>query len=181
MNQERKVNKIDEIWKDVKDYKGLYKVSNFGRVKSLKRINCYGRIINEKILTSTLNNKGYLRVKLSKNGKGKNVSVHRLVAEAFIPNPNNLPQINHKDENPKNNNVKNLEWCDNKYNSNFGTKPIRIGRQHKKKIGQYTKENKLIKIWDSATDVKKELNYDDSSIRKCCNNIKNYNTAYGFI
>lgn len=172
---------INEIWKNVKGYEGYYQVSSWGRVRSLRRINCYGRIVNEKILTNTLNNKGYLRVKLSKNRKDKNISVHRLVAMAFIPNPDMLPQINHKDEIKINNKVENLEWCDNKYNSNFGTKPTKIGEQHKKKIGQYTKENKLIRIWNSATDVKKELNYDDSSIRKCCNNIKNYNTAYGFI
>lgn len=172
---------MKELWKDVKGYEGYYKVSNMGRVKSLKRINSYGRTVNEKILTNTLNNTGYLRVKISKNNVQKNISVHRLVAQAFIQNPYNLPMINHKDENKLNNMVENLEWCDNKYNSNYGTKPRKIGNNHKKKIAQYTKENVLIKIWNSATDVKKELNYDDSSIRKCCNNKKNYNSAYGYI
>ena len=105
-----------EIWKDIKGYEGLYQVSNLGRVKSLPRKNHP----KEEFRNLSPDSKGYLRVNLFKNNKGKTHKVHRLVAEAFIPNPNNYPQVNHKDENKANNNVDNLEWCTNKYNVNYG-------------------------------------------------------------
>jgi hypothetical protein len=113
-----------EEWRDIKGYEGLYQVSNLGRVKSLSRTierSKYGSIfVSEKIL-STNSTKGYLYVSLCKCGKQKRVRVHRLVAEAFIPNQDNLPEVNHKDENKENNAVSNLEWCTNKYNCNYGT------------------------------------------------------------
>ena len=111
---------MEEIWKDIKGYEGLYQVSNLGRVKSFNYMNT-GK---EKIKTPTLQKKytmkqgGYLQTTLYKNNKSKTVLVHRLVAEAFIPNPDNLPQVNHKDYNKTNNCVENLEWCSAKYNSN---------------------------------------------------------------
>ena len=103
-----------EIWKDIDGYEGLYQVSNLGRVKSLHHN-------KEKILKGSYNSKGYYFVKLCKNGISKSIFVHRLVAQEFIPNPDNLPIVNHKDENPRNNNVDNLEWCTQKYNANYGT------------------------------------------------------------
>ena len=96
-----------EKWKDIKDYEGLYQVSNLGNVKNIK---------TNKILTQSPHHRGHLRVRLSKNGKSKMYRVHRLVAEAFIPNPNKYPVVNHKDGNMKNNRVENLEWCTQKYN-----------------------------------------------------------------
>ena len=105
-----------EEWRDIEGYEGLYQISNLGRVKSFPRPTTPGGILK------TIKRKdGYCSIKLSKNGKVKKVLVHRLVAKAFIPNTNNLPIINHKDENPLNNNVDNLEWCDYKYNNNYGT------------------------------------------------------------
>ena len=115
----------EEIWKPVVGYEGLYEVSSYGRVRSLDRYVKYsngpihlhkGRILNpgkEKV--------GYLVVPLSCNGKLHLKKIHILVAEAFIPNPDNLPQVNHKDENKTNNNVDNLEWCTAKYNMNYGS------------------------------------------------------------
>lgn len=100
-----------EVWKEIKGYEGLYSVSNTGRVKSLRR---------NKIMALKKTVDGYLRVGLRKKGQ-KWYSVHRLVAIAFIENPNGCPQINHKDECKTNNNVDNLEWCTAKYNSNYGT------------------------------------------------------------
>ena len=95
---------MKEIWKDIKGYEGLYQVSNMGRVKSLKRISFDGRRIEEKILKYKRAGRGqYQCVGLYKNNTSKYKTIHRLVAEAFVPNPNNLPQVNHKDENPKNN------------------------------------------------------------------------------
>lgn len=110
-----------EIWKDVVGYEGLYQVSNLGRVKSLFRY--------KKILKQFEDNKGYLRVTLYKNNKSKSIKVHKLVAEAFIPNPNNYDCINHKDENKTNNRVENLEFCSFYYNLMYGTRVQRIAKK----------------------------------------------------
>ena len=121
---------MEEIWKDIVGYEGLYQVSNFGRVKSLakyKNGNGGSKFWRkERILKPANTGRGYLMVVLIKEKKRTTYILHRLVAQAFIPNPNNLPQINHKDENKTNNVVSNLEWCDNKYNSNYGTRNVRI-------------------------------------------------------
>lgn len=114
----------NEIWKDIPGYEGYYQVSNLGRVKSLSRIvaNPLGAYISkERILKLTHRKDGYINTSLLKDKVAKKMFVHRLVAMAFIPNPNNYPDINHKDENPSNNCVENLEWCTEKYNLNYGT------------------------------------------------------------
>ena len=105
------------IWKDIPGYEGLYQVSNTGQVRSLN----YRQTGKTKILKQHTDKNGYKKVGLSKNGKVKTYAVHRLVAKAFISNPNNLPYVNHKDENPSNNAVWNLEWCDCSYNTSYGT------------------------------------------------------------
>lgn len=133
---------MKEEWRDIVGYEGLYQVSNLGRVRSLKRTTkrfngfkvCEFKDGN-KILKLTRNNKGYLTVGLCKEGKEKKYKVHRLVAETFIPNPNKLPEVNHKNEFEKeNNNIDNLEWCATKYNSNYGTRGKRIASKLGKKI-----------------------------------------------
>ena len=116
----------EEIWKPVVGYEGLYEVSNTGQVRSLDKYDSINRFYEGRILKLFADRLGYLKVGLSSNGKTKKYLVHRLVAEAFIPNPNNFPIINHKDENPSNDNVDNLEWCNAKYNSNYGTRNDRI-------------------------------------------------------
>ncbi len=120
-----------EIWKDIDGYEGIYQVSNLGNVKSLERIihriSRWGTpspfIVREKLI-KPVNRNGYLYYNLSKNGVCTRMSAHRLVAKAFIPNPDNLPQINHKDETTDNNCVDNLEWCDAKYNINYGNRTL---------------------------------------------------------
>ena len=116
---------MKEIWKDIKNFEGLYQVSNLGNVRSLDRIsvNSYGmpRKLKGHPMKLHLNVYGYLDVGLSNCGAGNIFKVHRLVAEAFIPNPNNLRMVNHKDENKTNNCVDNLEWCNNQYNVNYSS------------------------------------------------------------
>ena len=112
-----------EEWRDIEGYKGLYQISNLGRVKSFP--NCKRKTTRILKPGNNCTGRGYLFIFLFKNKQKKRFYVHRLVAQAFIPNPNNLPMINHKDENPSKNIVDNLEWCDNKYNCNYGTLPKR--------------------------------------------------------
>lgn len=112
---------MEEIWKDIKGYEGLYEVSNLGNVRRYYKYDKHTYNPHFKVLLIKPNNCGYLNVKLYKNGSYKHFQVHRLVAEAFLPNPDNLPQVNHKDENKVNNSVSNLEWCTAKYNCNYGT------------------------------------------------------------
>lgn len=110
---------MEEIWKPIKDYENLYEVSNLGRIKSLEKFVNKGKCHRgwkEHYAKQAVDGCGYLRTNLSKNGKPKTVKVHRMVAETFIPNPNNLPQVNHKDGNKQNNCVDNLEWCTNSEN-----------------------------------------------------------------
>lgn len=171
-----------EVWRDIKGYEGYYQVSNFGRVKSLDRVAIYsdGRIFkyNGRQLKTTLN-KGYVHVKLSKHSDVKTFKIHRLVAEAFIPNPLNLPQVNHKDENKTNNNVDNLEWCTGKYNMNYGTVAQRIknnidykllGEKRKnkngKKLYQYSLKGKLIRIYPSIHEAVRN-GFDKGAINRC--------------
>ena len=103
-----------EEWRDIKGYEGKYKISSYGKVKSLKHK-------DEKLLKPSYDKDGYKQVILCDNGKDKKWFIHRLVAIHFLPNPNNLPQVNHKDEDKANNVVENLEWCTCKYNINYGT------------------------------------------------------------
>lgn len=161
-----------EIWKPVVGYEGLYEVSNWGRVKSLK----FGK---ELILKPCTNNCGYLHVVLSKNNKQKNFYVHRLVAQAFLPNPHNYPCVNHKDENPLNNNVENLEWCTYEYNNNFGTINERFALKKKKIVLQFTLEGKFIKEWPSAIDAEREGGFSSECIYNVCKGKQK--THYNFI
>ena len=119
---------MKEEWRDIKGYEGLYQISNLGRVKSLR--NNHGQF-REKILKTCSNKLGYSYINLYKEGKNKKCLVHRLVALHFIPNPNNYKEINHKDENKQNNRVENLEWCTAEYNSNYGTRILRMIKAQK--------------------------------------------------
>ena len=149
--------------RDVKGYEGLYAVTSCGRVWSYRR---------QKFLTPRPTRYGYFQVVLCKNGECKQFLVHRLVASAYLSNPENLPEINHKDENKTNNCLQNLEWCDHKYNSNYGTRNEKI----KKPILQLDLDGNLIREWPSATDVGKEVR---KNIVGCL--IGKQKTALGYI
>lgn len=153
--------------KDVKGYEGLYAVTSCGKVWSYK---------NKMFLKPGVRKKGYLYVNLWKDGGYKTKQIHRLVAEAYIPNPENLPQINHKDENKANNCLQNLEWCDNKYNANYGTRNERRSDKLKKTVIQYDLDGNFIKEWKSATDVGREVRF---GIYQCVNGKRK--TAFGYI
>lgn len=114
-----------EEWRDIEGYEGLYQVSNEGRVKSLN----FHRQKIERIIKPSTNKKGYKRVLLQNNGKKKNYLVHRLVAKTFISNPNDYPIINHKDENPSNNFVDNLEWCNSQYNNTYNNRHLKCAHK----------------------------------------------------
>ena len=129
---------MSEVWKDVVGYEGYYQVSNLGRIKSLNRYvkakNNSKKLMKSKVLKPVKNDRGYLMVVLSKNAKKRKIFVHRLVAEAFIPNPSNYPQVNHIKEMEKdNNNVINLEWCTCSYNCKYGTRGKRIWEKRRTK------------------------------------------------
>ena len=139
---------MEEIWKDIAGWEGLYQVSTCGRVKSLK----YGK---ERILKSGKGGIGYLTVGLSIESRTFSKSVHRLVAIAFVPNPDNKPQVNHNDENKLNNNVNNLEWVTAKENSNYGSRIKRISEKNSKPIKVIYRDN-TYEIWESATIFARE-------------------------
>lgn len=163
---------------------GLYQVSNLGEIKSLnfKRTNC------EKILKKYPSIKGYPRTCLRKNGITKFYLVHRLVAQAFIPNPHNLLEVNHKDANKKNSRVDNLEWCTRQENVDHSIlhqlRPNKYGKDNPTARTIYQidiKTNEILNIFYGTGDIKRRTNFKNpTSILKCCKNRKNYKTAYGY-
>ena len=140
---------MKEIWKDIKGYEKLYQVSNLGNVRRIKFINNRTQKDKIKMLKLIKDKKGYLKINLWKNNKSKMFLVHRIVAETFILNPNNLPQVNHKDENKSNNCVENLEWCSKKYNNNYGNRLNNIRKKlMEKNVKEKMKNNTKLMIRD---------------------------------
>lgn len=166
-----------EVWKEIKEYEGLYQVSTWGRVRSLDRyVNSSHnnkQFIKGIILKPRKSKNGYLKVDLCKEGKQKYFLVHRLVAQTFLKNPNNYLVVNHKDEDKSNNRVDNLEWCTHKYNSNYGTRNERMIKtqtnnlKYSKKVYQYTLKGELVKIWPSVAECGRN-GFNKGHIASCC-------------
>lgn len=175
------IEKPFENWLPIPEYEDLYEIDTFGNIKSLDRKvrnNNGFRVIKGKILKPKLDDKGYYRIGLTKNKKQKFYFIHRLVALTFIPNPNNYPIINHKDSNPKNNYVENLEWCDSKYNNNYGNRNKKIGVANSKKVKQYDLKGNYIKTWSSIMQVERTLKIQNSNIVKNCKGRSNKAGGY---
>jgi len=163
---------VKEEWKDIKGYEGLYQISNLGNVKSLSRkVKHYmggEKKCNEKILSPDINHHGYCRVTLFNKNKRRRIAVHRLVAEAFVENPNGYPEINHKDENPLNNTCSNLEWCTKGYNINYGTRNERASSHLRKPVLQFGKDGSFIARYISCAEAGKQNNVQWRDISAVC-------------
>lgn len=183
-----------EIWKDVFGYEGLYQISNFGNLKSMDKIAINPRYGNQKLngkTISTHKNKktGYISCKIYKGSGAKTVKIHRLVAQSFIPNPYNKPQVNHKNGVKSDNNVKNLEWVTARENQIHAYK---IGLKRKLMLGvmgydnncskqvlQYSKDGKFIREFGSQLEANRETGVYNTNISSCCLGMAK--TAGGYI
>lgn len=165
---------MEEVWKDIEGYEGLYEISNKGNVKSLVNNNGVAR---EKILKPFIDSYGYEKVRLCKNKTSKIYFVHRLVAQAFIENPNNYPCINHKDECKTNNVVTNLEWCTHKYNLEYNNGQKRRAESRSKKVYQFSKEGELIAVWESTKECQRQC-FHQSAVADCCNGKRKSHKGY---
>ena len=163
---------MDEIWHDIEGYEGLYQISNKGRVKSLYKG-------SERILRPGIDGSGYMFVCLCYDNVRKYFKLHRLIAQAFIPNPENKPQVNHLDECKINNTLENLEWTTAKENINFGTHNERSAKARSKQILQYSKSGDFIREWKSASEVERVLGINRGNITQCCRG--RYKSIGGFI
>lgn len=162
-----------EIWKDIKGYEGIYQVSNIGRVRAVDRVNCYGRTCRGTLRKQNKNKNGYMYVNLSRGGKARNYCVHRLVATAFVDNPEQKPTVNHKNENKLDNRASNLEWMTLQENLAYGThieratrnKPDMSGPKHfnygKRGAESHTHKGRVIGI--SITDPNNIIEFDTAA------------------
>ena len=173
---------VNENWRDIKGYEGLYKVSDTGAIKSLPR---NGTVNHERILKPKVDKDGYLTITLRKNDKPKTFRIHRIVAQSFIPNYHNKTQVNHIDGNKSNNNVNNLEWCTALENQRHawvtGLQSKRFGEDNDKSkvVIQYTLNGEKIRKFNSCREVGRLLGYNHSCISACCTG--RYKQSYGYI
>ena len=156
----------EEIWKPVQGFESLYEISNFGRVKSIGKYNTCKRGIMKPMVDPC----GYEHVALYNQNNRKDISIHRLVAIAFIPNPNGYKYVNHIDENRTNNVVSNLEWCTNSYN---------IAYSRGKRVCQFTKDGEYLATYNCIQDASREYGIPTTNISKCCKGIRH--TAGGYV
>lgn len=184
---------MKEEWRTIKETNGRYSVSNLGNVKrnehytivspTSTHTNSLKMFYKERKLNPYLNKDGYYVVRLQLEDRvTRTVSVHRLVAEAFIPNPNNYPQINHIDENKVNNNTNNLEWCTAKYNANHGARKEKLRKTSGIRVAQYDLQGNLIKIWDSVSQASQSFGAKTTAcIRRVCKKESGRLTYRGYV
>lgn len=190
---------MDEQWKDVAGYDNYYQVSSCGRIKSVERYvqDRFGMKapyrIPEKILKPKRSQTGYLFVHLSKNGHAHPQRIHRMVAEAFIPNPDRLPTVNHNNEDKTDNRVENLEWCTQAYNNEYGTRTQRsqMSQKQRRPVTMYTKDGQPLRTFptliEAARYIVSELEDQhvsmktvDNNIRAVCHHRSHRHLAYGY-
>lgn len=161
-------------WIDIKGYEGLYQINKKGEIRSMYK-RCKNIIMKPQI------KKGYYQIALRKQKKRYWHNIHRLIAENFIPNPNKLPQVNHKDENKLNNEISNLEWCTVLYNNTYGTRIDRVKQKTSKKVFQFNRSGEFLKEYPSISQASRETKISAGNIVACCKHYKNYSHAGGYI
>ena len=170
---------MEEVWKSIKNYEGLYEISNLGDVKSLN----YNNTKKEKKLCKKKDKSGYLYVVLCKQGKQKSFKIHTLVANAFIENPYNNIYVHHKDEDKTNNCVDNLQWVNHKDNCNYGTRNKRISeklinrKDESKLVYQYSKDGVLISVFNSTKECQRN-GYNQGHVASCCRGERKLHKGY---
>lgn len=167
-------------WKRIKGFEWRYSISEYGQIASIRRS------LGKRLMKPRKKKNGYLEIKLSDSGKRHFFLIHRLVGLHFVPNPNNLPEINHKDGNKENNHYSNLEWVTSSENQKhafrLGLQKVRRGKEHVQSIpiNQLDLNGNFVKEWESIKQVKRELGFNTFGIIKCCKKEKRYKTAYGY-
>lgn len=181
-----------EEWKIINGTNNKYSVSNLGNVKrnehytivapTSQHPNGAKMFYKDRLLKGYIDQSGYKVINIKVNGINKGIKIHRLVAEYFIPNPNKLPVINHKDEDKTNNSHTNLEWCDYKYNSNYGTRNDKLRKASGIRVAQYSLDGKLIKIWDSISQASSSFGCKTTAnIRRVCKHLPGRKTYKGYL
>lgn len=166
-----------EEWRDIKGYEGKYQVSNLGNIRGLDRKDNIGRPVKGKMISQGTQKNGYVTVKLRFNGIQKTFRVHRIVADAFCDNPNNLPEVNHIDEDKKNNRASNLEWCTRRYNNSYGSGIEKRKSKYSYQCAQL-KDGEVINTFPSMIEASRKTGIPFSSIQRCING--RYKSTHGF-
>lgn len=189
-----------EQWADIEGYEGYYQVSSLGRIKSMERYiqDRFGMKspyrIPPKVLKPKKAPNGYMFVHLSKEGKVEPRRIHRMVAEAFIPNPYRLPSVNHKNEDKTDNRVENLEWCTQAYNNEYGTRTQRsqLSQKYRRPVAMYAMDGRLLRTFPTVveaaryvakeiTDMRTSVKIANNNIRAVCQHKPNRHIAYGYL
>lgn len=169
---------MEEIWKDIPNWEGLYQASTLGRIRSLRYKKRDGEI---GVLKPYIERTGYAHVNLITTGRKQTIKVHKLIAITFIPNPMGYGCVNHIDEDKTNNCVSNLEWCSVSYNNSYKGRARKIGERYMIPILQFSLGGVLLKRWNSGKDIERELRFLSSNIYQTCKLGYGHKTAYGFL
>lgn len=178
---------MEEKWRAVIGYEGLYEVSNLGNIRSVDKVSrmpCNGeratKVVKGKLLKPYESGNGYFKIALVKDGKSRKHFVHRIVADAFLQNPGNCSVVNHIDFNRRNNKVDNLEWCSQRENLLHGTLRLVEGLDYKDlRIGRFDKDGNLVDVWSSLSKIEETLGICKTDVLACCRG--RLKSSYGYI